>query len=406
MKIDISKVCAACVVFWTFVPPVQVGAIYRLIAILCLFVWFMLKGINMLINPGEERTYMLVAIITVVVRLCSMSLYYGMGNAFRNSLQMIIVFSIGMISMYYIRRDAAFLRKLIALSLILMCVFCVTTIEGLARDPYAARIANSEWLAERFKGNENVGLYGYVYMCVLIIPMLFNKIISHQEVSKSFDRICVISMILMIAMVMVSGYMIAIFCTILGCAVVVILHNRKSPKIVVFSMVALIFVLFYKEIIGGILETLMDATTDNPVYYNKFRDFRMLILGSNSSGETLVGRWKNYSRSLQEIVKYPVVGSYFWGKTLGGGHSFVFDTIGKMGWLTALLQFYMIYRYPFKLNRVRESSHISLAFILALLVFTTFDPLSQEISVATYLFFPFFHDLTAYASKDEMLGVS
>lgn len=402
MKIDIPKICATYVILWTFIPFMQVGVHYRLVAVFCLFVWFLSKGVNMFVANSLERTHLIMVMITVLTRVFSMSFYYGLGYAFINSIQMLIMFSIGAISMYYMNRDAVFLRKLIVLSLMVMCIFCVTTIKGVISNPYAARIANSEWLEERFAENENIGLYGYVYMCVLIIPMLFNKLISHKKVSRLFDCVCLVSMIIMIAMVIMSGYMIAIFCSVLGCVIVVISQSRGKPKIIVYGFLAIIFAIYYKNIVGGILDSLMNVTSENPVYYNKFRDFKILFLGGDVSGETVFGRWKNYRGSFQDIIKYPIIGSYFFGKTLGGGHSFVMDTIGKMGWLTALFHFHMIYRCPYKLAKVEGYSNINVAFIIALLIFTILDPLGQEIGIAIYLFFPFFHDLTAFVGENKI----
>lgn len=390
IKVDITKLCATYIYIWAFAPPMQVNRNLRLLAVACFGLWVLIRGIKI---TGISKNFFILSLLTMVVRVGVMSFYFGLAGAINNSLQFFIMIAVGLISITYLEQDLDFVQWMALVCLCLFCFFSITTIQGTIENPYASRIANSEWLRDRFEGNENIGLYGYVYMSVLIVPLLFNKVLSRIKVSKLFDMVSVVALVLMTLMIMSAGYMIAIFCTALGCALVYVSKNRRSPKAIIVTIVLVIFVLFYKAIISSILDKLMEATEGNVVYFNKFRDFKMLLVGGDASGETVYGRWKNYAASFREIIEYPILGSYLYNRTLGGGHSFILDSIGKFGVLTAVLQFALIYFYPYRIYRPVHKGNVGIAFLSSLLVFTFFDPLPQEISIAIYLFFPFFRYL-------------
>lgn len=100
-------------------------------------------------------------------------------------------------------------------------------------------------------------------------------------------------------------------------------------------------------------------------------------------------RMKNYSRSLSLVVKYPVTGCYFLGKTGGGGHSFIMDSIGNFGWGIAWMNMYLMLRKPFVIGGRRRKNSLDIGVFMAWLVFLFLDPLTQELAIAFFLIFPF-----------------
>ena len=385
---NLEKLCALYVILWIFVPPVQVGTIYRVLAVGCAGLWFLCVLFR------DSKTFTFLGKYLFIGGLCAVLMIvwafgsYSIGDAVVHHLQFIIMLVCGAIATYYMNTDREFVRIMIGVCLLVISFFCITTMQGVLENPYAARIANSEWLEGRFEQNKNVGLYGYVYMCVLIAPMLLYKMVKKIKINRFMDTVTFIAFILILGMGILSGYMIANLCLLLGCGLVIILHKTSIARIMVFAVLIFAFIIFYKDIVAAFFDLFSNLLGDNPAYGQKIREFRALFLEGNTAGVTVDERFSNYQVSFARIVQYPIIGSLLFGVVGGGGHSTVLDTIGKYGWLIAVLYFYLLWKYPFEIYKNKHTQMVKIL-ILIVIVFSVFDPFSQELSVALYLFFPY-----------------
>jgi len=387
-KLNLEKVCVLYVILWIFVPPVQVGIIYRLLAVGCAGLWLllvMLRDATLLNNLGK---YLLIGALCLSLMLIWSLGVYSITTAITRNLQFIIMLVCGVMATYYMKTDKDFVHLLIGACLLAIVVFCVTTIVAVIEDPYAARIANSEWLEGRFEKNKNVGLYGYVYMCVLIAPMLLYKMLKKIKLTSFMDAMFLISFIAIVAMTALSGYMIANFCLLLGCGLVIIFQKLTIFRVIFFIAVIFAFVIFYQEIIEGFFKFLSALLGDNPAYGQKISEFKDLFLAGDAGGVTVDERFSNYQDSLALIYKYPIIGSFICGEVGGGGHSALFDMIGKYGWLITVLYFYLFWKHPFEIYKNKSVQRVKILMVVVI-IFSIFDPYSQELSIALYLFFPY-----------------
>ena len=387
----LNRVCATYLICWTFFPFMQVGALYRILAILCAGLWVFLAFSNRSDFLGDNLFFILAASLAVgLMVLWRILLGLGIVTAILQTFQFIIIILIGLISIYYYKYDKSYAKTLFTIILASMLLFCITTTKGVLENPYAARIANSEWLEERFEGNEMIGLYGYVYMCVFILPMLLYLLKKKITFGKYTDILLRLTVIAIIVMVFCAGYMIAIFCT-LGSCLILWAFSIKDPvgKFALFILF-LFFLLGYKTIVDGLFTFLMERVEDNPVYYTKLRDFRMLFLSGEISGETVDGRFSNYAKSWNNIVKYPLFGCYFFGKPGGGGHSAILDLTGRFGIGTAVLYLYLMLVLPHTMaGKARKWNMLDYILLVISLIFGILDPFFQELSIAIYFMFPF-----------------
>ena len=387
-KFNLEKVCALYVILWIFVPPVQVGTIYRLIAVACAGLWFLLVFLRDRTLLNTIGKYLLVGIVCVALMIiCGLGVYSITMSITRN-LQFIIMLICGAMATYYMKKDKEFVQILIGICLLVISIFCVTTIIALIQNPYAARIANSEWLEGRFEENKNVGLYGYVYMCVLIAPMLLHKMIKKIKINLFMDIAFVVAFLLIVVMTLLSGYMIANFCLLLGCGLVLVFKKVTMFRIVLFIAAIFVFVIFYRDLVEGFFAIMSRIFGNNPAYSQKIDEFRKLFLEGDVGGITVDERFSNYQDSLTLVYKYPIIGSYICGTHGGGGHSAFFDTIGKYGWLITILYFYLLWVYPLKIYKNKNKQTIKML-TLVVIIFSIFDPYSQELSISLYLFFPY-----------------
>lgn len=369
----------------------QVGTAYRFAAVFCAALWLVLAIFKHSDFVNENLIFVLVSSFAIVLMvLWRVFLGIGMVNAVLQTFQFIIMILIGLISVYYYKYDKDFSKTIFTIILLSIIFFCITTIHGAVTNPYATRIANSEWLEGRFEGNEMVGLYGYVYMCVFIAPMLLYLIQKKITFGKYIDLLIRVDLIAIFAMVICAGYMIAIFCTLGSCLFIWTFSSKSAIKKSVVFLLFLLFIINYKTIVDGVFTFLMQASEDNPVYYTKFRDFRLLFLNGEATGETVDGRFSNYAASWRNVVNHPIVGCYFYGKSGGGGHSAILDSIGRFGIGTALLYLYTVLVVPHRMaGKARKWNVLDYTLLIMSLVFGILNPVFQELSIAIYFIFPF-----------------
>ena len=387
----LNRIAAIYLVLFCFVPPMQVGIIYRVPAIAAAIVWVLTA---LLIDPylinGRVRNFVLIGAACLILMFLWRLNVQSPARAFAGLLQTIIAVLIALIAFHSFKSDLALLQFLFTMVLALICYYCVTTIIATVDNPYASRIANSEWLENRFEGNENVGLYGYVYMCVFLLPVLQYKIACKIKINRIADVLTYVAVVLIAVMVLLAGYMIAIVCALIGILLTWLLCKPSGLRTVFAILMLLVVLLFYDWIIQAVIEGVSVLIGDNPVYNTKLDGFRVLYEGGNILQSTWYGRIKNYRHSFACVTGYPILGSYFFGVTGGGGHSSVLDTIGKFGWVTAFLYFTMMWIYPRKIvpNGPRKHTLYTVGFVM-LVSFGLFDHYAQEISLPIFLMIPY-----------------
>ena len=395
----LNRISAACILLFCFVPPIQVDSIYRIIAIAASVVW---AGTELMISGGKISKKVLkfigLSCACVVLMFVARTNISTISTAFANVLQPIIIILVALISMYSFEYDIKFFNIMLPIVLVLICFYCNTTIESAIDNPYASRIANSEWLEERFEDNKNVGLYGYIYMCVFLVPILVYKIVRKIHINKLVDILSYIVLAFIIVMVAVSGYMIAIFCTILGIVMAILLNKITKKRIFVVICIGILLWINQEQIINNALGFIAQIIGDNPVYNDKLDGFILLYeegeLGDSSWG----GRISNYMDSLKMIMTYPVLGAYYWGSEGGGGHSTILDTIGRFGWITAILYFKIMWEYPRRLVAgVSKNYPLYIIVLILMIIFGVLDPYCQELALPLFFVMPYI----AYLEKGE-----
>ena len=387
----INRLATIYVVLFCFVPPMQVGTAYRMIAIVSAVVWLLTA---LVVDPrfvnGKVKNLIILSVMCIGFMFLWRLNVEGPADAFANVLQTIIIILIGLMSFFMFKNDRKFSEVILTIVLIVICYYCITTIQATIDNPYASRIANSEWLEERFEGNANVGLYGYVYMCVFILPVLLYKILNKVHINKAFDILSYAAVVLIYVMVLLAGYMIAIVCTILSTIMIVAFRKTSVINIIFTIVIGFLILIFYDKIIEKLIEFISIIIGDNPVYNTKLDGFLQLYQEGEMGDSAWGSRFKNYSASWMNIVKYPIAGCYFFGSTGGGGHSAILDTIGRYGWLTAVIYFEIIWKYPKKVYSYKSRKHLLYKVMLVIaLLFGMLDPYTQEMAIPWFLMTPF-----------------
>jgi len=388
----LNRIAAAYLMLFCFVPPIQVGGTYRTLAVGMAVLWFITALLRdpALINGRVKNLGILC--VTCLMLLFLWRLGVGtVADAFAGIMQPLIIMIIAFISLYAMKNDKPFLHTMFTVCLVLVCYYCITTIAATLEDPYASRIANSEWLEERFEGNEEVGLYGYVYMCVFLLPILLYKFIAKLRCNLFTDIVCWVAFVLIAVMTALAGYMIAIVCGVMGLLMVWLFRKPSVIRILAVVLICALLVIFYAEIAGALISIVDAIIGDNPVYRVKLDGFRTLYEnGGMTANSTWYGRFKNYRQSWNNVINYPFAGCYLYGVHGGGGHSTILDTIGRFGWIISFLYFTILWKYPRKIVENGPKKHVLYTTILVLcLIFGALDPYSQELGMSIFFFTPY-----------------
>ncbi len=392
------ELMATYVICWSFVPPMQVGTLYRLLAVMCMFGWY-ISAITTRISFFNSY-YTIFSFVSIIGNVFLRYLVFNsVSAAITGSLQWIIILSVGFMIQYYIKVNPAYLDRLFWILLLIIPIFCITTIQACAINPYASRIANSEWLAERFEENKNVGLYGFVYMCVFCLPCMIYLLKTVKSITGKKKVLLATNAILIIAMIAVAGYSLAIVCASISCMIVLLIDNKQPIRTIVLFVVMIGCLLYYKEILTWLLDVLLDLTKGNIVFQEKLSEFQLYLSYGAKTGD-LADRLNNYLWSVKDIIRYPVFGAYFWGSNVGGGHSFLLDSIGKLGWFIGGLSIYQMVCIPFRINGKRSKNVLDYGMIIAWVLFLLADPICQELAVAMFIVFP----ITQMQVGDEKKG--
>ncbi len=392
----INRLAALYIVCWVFIPPLQVDEIYRNLAVALAIVWVVTSIYNDSQFFSENKVFIVASIACAALMILWRCGIGSLSSAITNTIQFIIFIIIAAISLYYQKNDFSFLKIMMTVMLALVLIFSITTIQGVLEDPYAARIATSEWLEGRFERNPNVGLYGYIYMAVFLLPMLIYIKLNGVRVNKLFDILAIVDIIVVFPMIILSGYMIANVCCLLGCIIVILTQRATPVRIVGLIALGLFFVFYYESIVTAVFDGLIDLLGDNPVYSEKLADFKSLFLEGDTTGGTVDGRFDNYSSSLRNIINYPVLGAYFFGDLGGGGHSSILDMLGRFGWGISIIYFYILMKFPHSIfDDGSRWNVINYIIVILLIVFGITDPYPQELAIAVFLFFPFTKRITS-----------
>ena len=198
----INRLSALYVICWVFYPFMQVALIYRYIAVAFGLIWILTA---LLQSTGFIKKYKVFFIcsLSYVFLLVAIRLVFGLSvsDSIARTLQTIIMILIGVMSIYYHENDFDFFKILFPILMISLIFFSITTIIGLIENPYASRIANSEWLENRFAGHELTGLYGYIYLCVFTMPVILFMMLKKIRINKITTFLTVVAFIIMFIIV-------------------------------------------------------------------------------------------------------------------------------------------------------------------------------------------------------------
>lgn len=394
----IQKFAVLYLVIWTISPPMEIGTVYRIAALACAGIWFVIWLIRE--NPillGKDQIYALIFMIAVIV------IIYIESEKLSNIIKQIAIFMIVIcfIMNYFYRGKWDELSGIIPIVLILLIIWNFKTVTALIDDPTIARRLIRDDESTYVYLQQGIGGYNLVYPQVCICPLILAWIIKSFKNNKIYFILGAVWLVTYVRLIAAAGYSIAIFASVVG--VILLFLYRGQSGIAAFVVAAAIFIAAMLSILylDGFREWLLQIF-DGTAVAKKINDL-VSTADTGETGESIQLRIIAYSESLKNIFKYPIIGSLWRGN--GGGHSAFLDIISKYGVLGGIIFSKMFYTSPnYYKNKFDNQFIISVsnATLISMLFVTVLDSFNYSFTCMILIIAPLlFEDIIKWTGVNE-----
>lgn len=220
----------------------------------------------------------------------------------------------------------------------------------------------------------NIGHYGFVYSIPIVITLLSGIFIKTKMSLKKIVLFLLI--IIQFSFLLVAQYTLAVFAAILGMLLLIIVHFRKSRKIVIITFIIICilpFIPFFIKLAALHVPSESMAIRLNEVY--------SLFTVGDGSGYNLNGRFTLYWKSIEAFLSSPI-----WGNSSLDfyGHA-TFLVMPAMLGLLGAVPFYYIYYHSYQ--RVKHEIGDNWQYYFPIFVVLIFIGFTNPIEAALPLMF-------------------
>jgi len=264
----------------------------------------------------------------------------------------IVLFAL--IAFWYIKySDPKSSKNLLLIIAVFYVITAITTYIGCIRFPLAARyLATGATDTAEYQTyvNSNIGGFTFVYELVLLLPLLI-YLIKNKNINIFAG---LLATVLIGATIIKTEYTLALIFALITLFLFFI-KKLTVKKIWCFLLILTVVILIGEPLVVSILNRIGEAIGSETLSY-RF-DIISAVLGDSYAESTIEGydRIALYKKSWDEFLNTKMLGS--WNNSLGGGHSFILDTLGKFGIIgaAALVSIYAtIYNVYLKPNKTED----------------------------------------------------
>ncbi len=382
----IQKIAVLYIVIWTISPPLQIDLVYRIAALACAALWFVLMFVrNDSVSLNKDQFYALLFLAAII------AVIYMEKQSFSVILKQIgyIMLVMCFIMNQFYRNKWDELSGILPIILILLLVFNFKTVSILLEDHTVARLLVRDDETTYQYLRQGIGGYNLIYPQVCISPLILAWIIKAFKSNKLCFIIGLVWLVSFVWYLGLAGYAIALFASAVG-ALLFLFYRGKN-----ITAAALIAVILFMAIMASIL------------YITSFREFLLDIFEGTAverkindlvsteetgvTGSSIQARITRYGSSVLNIVRYPVIGS-LWRDT-GGGHSAFLDTFAKYGIAGAFMFSKIFYAVPAFYKKHYSNKFLTSAAnasLITLLFVSFLDSFSYQFTCMLLLVAPLF----------------
>lgn len=383
----IQKAAVLYLIIWTISPPLEVDMIYRLLALGCAGIWFIV-ALRRRLLVEKVHIYAIVYMFLVIVIAY---LQKGSLDAILQHIAIYILVICFFIHCFYKEGRWHELSGIVPIVLILLIIYNWKTAEILLEDPTIARLLVRADESVYPYLRQGIGGYSLVYPQVCIFPAILAWILRAYRNNKICFGIGCVWLYTYILCISRAGYSIAIFASVVGAIMLFFYRGRNIWT--AFAISALIFVVVMGSIIyvDSFREYLLQ-TFDGTAVAKKIEDLVATSETGAAEGSIYV-RIAAYQGSINAILEYPVIGGLWMGS--GGGHSAILDQFAKYGIWGGVIYIIMLFTVP---NEYKRRFHhpkvwaISNAVMVSLLFVALLDSCTYSFMCMILLVLPLLYE--------------
>ncbi len=220
---------------------------------------------------------------------------------------------------------------------ILFLITGITTVLGCIQYPDAARYMatvedSSEAKAVLYTWY-NIGGYSFVYMLVLLHPVLILAY-KKQRIKKTT---AIFGSVAIVTVTIFSAYATALLLSLLSCFLYFFKKNLSMQALWVWLLGGVILIIFFDALFSDVLLWLSSIIKNDVIAY------RLEALAGGKAG--IEGSEDNrialYEASLNTFLRNPILGTCLSGGGGIGGHSFILDFMAQFGIIGIVILFFM-----------------------------------------------------------------
>lgn len=210
--------------------------------------------------------------------------------------------------------------------------------------------------------SQNIGHYGFVYSIPAVITLMLIAFFRYRSVL--IKLIIVMLIVTQMGFLLIAQYTLAVFATIIGMSLFLMIHYSGSKKIVIMCMVMICLL----PVVPSLIKLAADAVPSESMSIRLYEVYSLFTIG-DGSGYNLSGRMELYGKSIIAFLRSPIWGN----RSLDFyGHA-TFLVIPAMLGLLGAIPFYYIYFHSYKKIKksLRENGQQFMP-IFAILLFVGF----------------------------------
>ena len=369
------------VCIWMLIPIFAFGDIYRAVALIAMALYFYLELIRKNSAFKAMRKDCFFTGFFIVISLCFFTISGTLliQTGFLIFLLFLFIFWLKQGRVIILPNHIYFIFFLMLISLISSIYFLSFV------DSHAARVlVRSSDLAREYSSS-NVGGYGFIYSCLILLPILFYEIRKQYRV-RNITKLSFLVLFFLCAMyyIYLGGYTIALAGLLLALLLLIPIFR---DRVVVFSLVTLPLGLFI--FLGDGLTSLMPSFVldllDGTSYISKLNSIIYYDANDLVINDSFEVRRERYQRSLSLLMENLFFGTFDYNPL--GKHSTILDTAAMFG--VFYLMFFLFILIRFLLYSFKKSGS-RLVFVTGYLFFyvVSLNNLVLHFAVILFIFLP------------------
>ena len=381
------------IVVWTVSPPLQLDMIYRLLALGCAALLFLLNGLKMTTEQKIATVFVVLVAISAFISSRSLSGVVG-------QIAVYLLF-LGYLMNSWYADDWDKFRWLIPVVLLLLAFWNFRSATMLATDASAARVIIRDTKEAQDYLRSGVGGYGLLYCQVCVSPAMLGWTLNAWKPSK-FRFLCgAVWAVTFYWFLWEAGYTIAIFAAVAGLAVLFFYKDKNVIPALVISIVLVVLIIYlicYNDTVRNFLLKTFDGTK---VAW-KIQDITDTV-NTGETADSITARIDRYTLSLKTMLQYPIIGSWWAGGH--GGHSALLDAFALYGWAGGYIYLRMVFAAPFVWKKRAQSRHtmrVLNATIVTMAFVTLFDSAPYNLVMTMTVILPILlNDIEKWRVKEK-----